>query len=491
MTRAIETALYEAEAVRQIDAAAIAGGISGAALMQRAAEASWQALRQRAPEARRIGVLCGPGHNGGDGYALAEIARGAGYQVRLFQWGGVPDTATARPFVKAWQSGGGGAAPLEQALAWDADIWVDGLLGIGLDRPVPDDLHEMINAFNARAQPLLALDVPSGLNATTGQVMGAAFEAQLTVSFIAHKLGLWTGAGPHFAGQRLLADLSVPEGAYQGIFPAARLMAEITSADLPRRLVHAHKGHHGHVLVIGGNEGAMGAALMCARAALRSGAGYVSVATRAAHASVMAAAQPELMVNAAESPNALAPLTRRASVLAVGPGLGQDEWARWVLDAALASGLPAVVDADALNGLAQRPQRLGGTVLTPHPKEAARLLRRDLAAIEADRASAVRELQQRFGGAVVLKGAGSLVADGSPLLSCCPAGNPGMAVAGMGDALTGVIAALMAQGLSPERAAALGVRAHADAGDRAAALIGQRGMIPSDVIAALPCVLNP
>lgn len=491
MTKAIETALYEAQAVRQIDAAAIAGGISGSALMQRAAEAAWQSLRERWPEARRIGVLCGPGHNGGDGYALAAIARDAGCQVRLYQWGAVPDTDTARPFIRAWRSAGGEVAPLQAALEASADVWVDGLLGIGLDRPVDDEVQGVINSFNARRHAVLALDVPSGLNASTGQVMGAAFEAQLTVSFIAHKVGLWTGAGPHVAGRRVLADLSVPHAAGQGVAPAATLIPAITAADLPRRRADAHKGQQGHVLVMGGNDGAMGAALMCARAALRSGAGYVSVATRSAHAGVMVAAQPELMVSAAESPAVLATLIRRASVLAVGPGLGQDEWARWVLDAALAAGLPAVLDADALNGLAQRPQRLGGTVMTPHPREAARLLRCVLGAVEADRPAAVRQLQQWFGGAVVLKGAGTLVASGAATLRCCPAGNPGMAVAGMGDVLTGVIAALMAQGIAPDAAAALGVRAHADAGDRVAARIGQRGMIPSDLIDALRGVLNP
>lgn len=491
MTSVIEAALYEAQAVRRIDAAAIAGGIPGQVLMQRAAEAAWQALRQRWPEARRVGVLCGPGHNGGDGYALAEIARRAGHPVRAFQWGTTPASSTARPFVRAWQAGGGDTAPLATALDQDMDIWVDGLLGIGLDRAVSDDLQSIIKAFNAQGRPLLALDVPSGLNATTGQVMGAAFEAQLTVSFIAHKIGLWTGAGPHFAGERQLARLAVPVVGFEGEVPAARLIPEIGGADLPRRFAHAHKGHHGHVLVIGGNEGAMGAALMSARAALRSGAGYVSVATRAAHVGHMVGAQPELMVSAAESPSALAALIRRASVLAVGPGLGQDEWARWVLDAALAAGLPAVLDADALNALAQRPQRLGGTVLTPHPKEAARLLGIEVGEVEADRPAAARRLQRNFGGTVALKGAGTLVADGSLTLRCCPVGNPGMAVAGMGDVLTGVIAALMAQGLAPERAAALGVRAHAEAGDRAARRVGQRGMIPSDVIGRLPGVLNP
>ena len=483
--------MYEAEAVRLIDAAAIAGGIPGPVLMQRAAEAAWQVLKDTWPSARRIGVLCGPGNNGGDAYALAVMARREGYQVRVFQWREAPASATAMPFVSAWKAGSGGVVwPIDTVGEWSAELWVDGLLGIGVDRPVPEDLRSLINTVTRCGLPLLSLDLPSGLNASTGQVMGAALRADITVSFIAHKLGLWTGAGPHYAGRRQLATLDVPAAAYAAAAPAAQQIPTITRAHLPSRLAHAHKGHHGHVLVIGGNEGAAGAALMCARAALRSGAGYVSVATRAAHVSLMVGAQPELMVSAAESPQQLARLISRASVLAVGPGLGGDDWSRWVLDAALAAGLPTVIDADGLNGLAQRPQRLGGTVLTPHPKEAARLLGSTVDAVEADRLAAVRQLTGRYGGAVVLKGAGSLVA-GEGEVHCCPVGNPGMAVAGMGDVLTGVIAALMAQGLDPLRAACVGVRAHADASDHVAAALGQRGLLPSDVIGALPGVLNP
>lgn len=490
MTAHGEHALYEADAVRRIDAAAIASGIAGSALMLRAAEAAWQVAVQQWPAARSIAVLCGPGHNGGDGYALALLARNSGRHVRLFQWQSPPRSDTAQPFVTAWQQAGGRIEPLAQACDAAPDLWVDAVLGIGLNRAPPEDLAAVIARVNAQAGAVLALDVPSGLNASTGEAPGAVIKADLTVSFIAHKLGLWTGAGPHCCGVRVLDRLAVPDIAYAGETPAATLIGPVTAVDLPPRDRHAHKGHHGHVLVIGGSTGAIGAALLCARAALRAGAGYVSVATRAEHVATLVGAQPELMVHGVEAAEALMPLLRRASVVAIGPGLGQERWGRSLLDAAIASGLPAVIDADGLNLLAQRPQQLGGTVLTPHPGEAARLLVQTVADVERDRHQAVTQLAQRYGSTVVLKGAGSLVCDGGHV-GCCPTGNPGMAVAGMGDVLTGIIAALMAQGRSPAEAARLGVRVHADAGDIVAGRRGQRGLLPSDTIEALSGPLNP
>jgi ADP-dependent NAD(P)H-hydrate dehydratase / NAD(P)H-hydrate epimerase len=485
-----EGTVYEADAVRRIDAAAIAGGIAGSALMQRAAQAAWLHGRQRWPGAQRIAVLCGPGHNGGDGYALALLATAAGCTVRLFQWQDPPQSDTAAPFVRAWRAQGGLIEAAEAAAGWTPDLWVDALLGIGLNRAPPDDLATLIESVNAHPAPVLAMDVPSGLNASTGAQPGAAIQAALTVSFIAHKLGLWTGAGPHFAGTRMLASLDVPPQAFANIAPAATLIDAVTGDDLPRRRQHAHKGQHGHVLVVGGNTGAIGAVLLAGRAALRGGAGYVSVATRSEHVAALVAAQPELMVHGIDQVDTLMPLLRKASVVAIGPGLGQDRWARALLDAAISSGRPAVIDADGLNLLAQRPQQLGGTVLTPHPGEAARLLGATVVEVEHNRLNAVHRLAQGYGSTAVLKGAGSLVSDGRRT-ACCPTGNPGMAVAGMGDALTGVIAALMAQGMAPFDAARAGVRVHADSGDWVAARRGPRGMLPGDVIDVLGRFLNP
>lgn len=495
MKEAVTTALYGSQALREIDAAAIAGGIPGAELMRRAAAAAWREARQRWPAARRIVVCCGSGNNGGDGYALASLARAEGCEVRLFQLGRRPAGESAGPAVAAWLAAGGtveDAATPDDLAESDPQLVVDALFGIGLTRPVEGAAARWLAAINACPAPVLSLDLPSGLDADTGQVRGLAVRADLTVSFIGHQLGAWTGAGPGHCGTRILDTLAVPAAAYAGIEPLASFItAEDLRQALPRRLRHAHKGHHGHVLVVGGAPGMAGAALLAARAALRGGAGWVSLATVPDHASALVAAQPEVMVQAVAAPEGLRPLLARADVVVLGPGLGIHEWGQRLFDAVLASGRPLVVDADGLNILAQRPQMLGGSVITPHPGEAARLLGLGRAAdVEADRGGAVRRLQARYQAVCVLKGAGSLVADGRRL-RLCPSGNPGMAVGGMGDVLAGLIGALMAQGLDPATAATVGVRAHADAADAVAALRGERGLLPSDVVEALYRPLNP
>ncbi len=232
----------------------------------------------------------------------------------------------------------------------------------------------------------------------------------------------------------------------------------------------------------------MGAALLAARAALRAGAGWVSVATRQAHAAAMTAAQPELMCRGVEDARELGPMLEAASVIALGPGLGQTHWGRALFGQAVAAKKPLVVDADGLNWLAQNPMRRDDWVLTPHPGEAARLLDTDTSQIQSSRFSAAMSLQQRYGGVAVLKGAGSVICDGA--LQLCPYGNPGMAVGGMGDVLAGVIAALLGQGLTAAAAARSGVLAHALAGDEAAQR-GERGLLPSDLLPLLRRFLNP
>jgi hydroxyethylthiazole kinase-like uncharacterized protein yjeF len=336
----------------------------------------------------------------------------------------------------------------------------------------------------------LAVDVPSGLNADTGTVLGAAVQADVTVTFIGAKPGLYTASGKECAGEVVVCDLGIPEGAYKDIESSATLMrVEDLVLSLTRRDRNAHKGHNGHVLLIGGNHGMGGAILLAARAALCAGGGLVTVATRAQYAGVLTSAQPELMCRALETQTDLFALIQCADVIAIGPGLGQDAWARELLGRVLQSKLPLVLDADALNLLAQEPSRCEHWVLTPHPGEAARLLDTSTADIQSQRPTAALQLQQRYGGVIVLKGAGTWVQSATQA-QLCPYGNPGMAVGGMGDALTGIIAAFIAQGLTLEQAAASGVLAHALAGDRAAQK-GERGLLPSDLIVELRAVVNP
>lgn len=485
--------LYRAEQVREFDRRAIeAHGIGGYALMTRAAAAALGALRARWPQAHRLRVLCGAGNNAGDGYALARLARQAGLDAAV-GWLGDPATlrGDARTAADAAAHAQVPLQPFAPALLDDADVIVDALLGTGLGRPLAGDWAAAVAAANASTAPVLSLDIPSGLQTDTGAILGEAVRAELTVTFIAPKLGLYTGSGPECAGEIQVASLDVPEAVFAGIEPAA---ARVTAAELPawlpaRRARDAHKGAFGHVLVVGGQPGMSGAPRLAAEAAARTGAGLVSVATHPGHAAMLNLGRPELMCRAALTAADLEPLLARASVLAIGPGLGQNDWGRGLLAAALETGLPCVLDADALNLLAAEPARRGEWILTPHPGEAARLLGCAAAAVQADRPAAVRALQARYGGVVVLKGTGTLVHDGRRTWLVA-AGNPGMASGGVGDVLTGVIAGLLAQGLAPLGAAVGGALVHALAGDSAAAG-GERGLLAGDLLDALRRWVNP
>lgn len=490
----VHAALYTAAQVRALDARAIErNGVSGFDLMQRAAWAAFESLRRRWPQARRLCVLCGPGKNGGDGYLLALLAREAGFAVEVLALGaaGEGDAVIAR---ERWLAAGGTIIEIDAAgfALPPAEVYVDALFGTGLARPLENEAAAAVTALNDLGAPLLALDVPSGLCADTGRVLGTAVRASACVSFVAWKRGLFTHEGPDHCGELELATLDLPASLYHEA--DARLLAWPQARNLlPPRRKNSHKGCYGHVLAIGGDIGMGGAIRLAAEAALRVGAGLVSVATRAEHVSAINAARPEAMVAAVDGPQDLKPLLERASVLALGPGLGTRAWGHAHWRTALARELPAVLDADALNLLAREPRRFddAAVVLTPHPGEAARLLGRDMAAVQGDRFAAARELARRFHAVVVLKGAGSLIAAPDGELALCRWGNPGMASGGMGDVLSGVIAALLAQGLKAFDAARFGVALHARAGDAVARTRGQVGLVASDLFAPLQRELNP
>lgn len=480
--------LYSSAQVREIDRRAVAGQANtGYALMQRAAAAAWRELRERKPDATRIDIVCGPGNNGGDGYEIASLAKNAGVEVRVWAVGEPKPGTEAAIACAAWRRLGA-VRPYAPGVLDGASLIVDALYGTGLSRaPVHVAAVAIAEMRSSRAW-VLAVDVPSGLHADTGQPLDQAVRADLTVSFIGRKFGLYTAQGPDHAGERVFDALAVEADA--DIASLAHLLdaSELRSA-LPKRSRGAHKGGNGFVLLIGGDSGFAGAILLATRAALRSGAGLVAVATRGEHAGVLAAAQPEAMFRGADDADALQPLLQKAGVIAIGPGLGRHDWGRAMWQAALATKLPLVVDADALNLLAQTPSRRDSWVLTPHPGEAARLLGCDVKTVEADRLAAVRALADRYGGCAILKGAGSLIAGGHGV-AVCPYGNPGMATGGMGDTLTGIVAALIAQQLPLEQAARIGVLVHARAGDLAAQH-GERGLLPGDLIDSLRAVVNP
>lgn len=490
--------LYSADQVRELDRRATEElGVPGYVLMQRAARASFEALRERWPDARRIAILCGPGNNGGDGYEIARLARAAGLDVRVAQVGNVAERGDAVTARTAWLASSGEVPAFGDEFATDplreADVICDAIFGIGITREVSGVARAAIEAINRRSarQGVIAIDLPSGLDADDGRVHGVAVRADLTISFIGRKLGLYVGDAPDYAGERRFAGLDLPATLIDSSPTLADLLDPTElRAVLPQRARTSHKGRHGHVLLIGGDTGMAGAMLLAARGALRAGAGLVSVATRAAHASALTLAQPEVMFRAVESADQLDPLLARCSVIAIGPGLGQESWGEALLERAIASRKPLVLDADALNLLASAPRRfVDDSVLTPHPAEAARLLGKSTPGVQGARVESADALFERYGAVIVLKGAGTLIRGVRRAL--CPFGNPGMGVGGTGDVLTGVIAGLRAQGLSAERAARCGVLAHALAGDAAAVAGGERGLLPSDLIDHLRAVVNP
>lgn len=488
--------LYTAAQARELDQlAAQDWGLPSLTLMERAGAAAVERLTQRYPDARNLLVVCGGGNNGGDGYAAARLALEQGLAAQV---AAVADPERlqgdaahcARRFAEA------GPGLIEKTLSpaalARADLIVDALFGTGLSRVAQGAFLAAIDMINEAAAPALALDLPSGLCADAGTPLGAAVKADATLSFIGLKRGLFTGAGPECCGEVLFDDLGAPAGLYQEVKAGAALIDPASVAQgLPHRPRHAHKGDCGHALIIGGDRGYLGAALLAGSAAARAGAGLVTVATRPEHAAQLALFRPELMTVALKAPQDLSGPLRRADVVALGPGLGRGEWAAGLFAKALETRLPMVVDADALNLLAADPQRRQNWVLTPHPGEAARLLETSVQALQADRFAAVAALREKFGGTALLKGAGSLVLKAQGPIRVNRSGNPGMATGGMGDVLTGLIAGLVAQGLAPGAAAVAGVCLHGQAADACAAASGQRGLLAGDLLAALPPLLNP
>lgn len=467
-------------------------------LMARAGLAAWRLLLQRWPQAQKIGVACGPGNNGGDGYVLAALALGSGRQVSVLRLGEGGNAGVAQRAESVYRQTGGQVDRFNADVALpQVDLWVDALFGIGLHRALGGAAADLVQALNRDARergvPLLALDVPSGVDADTGDDHGLSLRADVTLSFIAGKPGLYTGRGRVAAGEVVVDALGLADHVFDDLEPAARIAC--TDA-LPRcfapRERDAHKGHFGHVLCIGGDHGYGGALALCAEAAHRVGAGLVSAATRAEHVPVLLARRPETMVRSVDDGDALQALLDRATVVAIGPGLGDSDWSASLLCTAMHAGKPVVLDADALNAIARRDaEPLRDAVLTPHPGEAARLLGTTTDAIASDRLRHARQLATRFDCVVVLKGAGTVVAAPGQVPILIDAGNPGMATGGMGDVLTGVIAGLIAQGATPFHAAACGALLHALAADCAAHEGGERGLLPSDLFARLRSLANP
>jgi NAD(P)H-hydrate epimerase len=485
---------YSVEQAREIDRLAAASfELPGELLMERAGRAAAALVRSRYPLAQRVAVVCGTGNNGGDGYVLARVLAESRREVYVYAPDqALPSRGEAASACAAWQAAGGQMSIFSGELP-DVDLVVDALFGIGLKR-APQGVHaQLIDAMNAQAAPVLALDVPSGLDADTGATPGVAVSAHTTLTFIGLKQGLLSGRAPALVGELLVDELELPKVLFACVPAAARVLKrEQLATWLPQRARDAHKGNFGHVLVVGGDEGYGGAVRLAAEAAARVGAGLVSVATRAAHVNSILSARPELMVRGVAGPGDLEALLDKASVVVVGPGLGQSAWSQTLLAAITERGLPVVMDADALNLLAQAacvlPEQV---VITPHPGEAARLLDLTPAEVQADRFAAAQRLAEFFQATVVLKGAGTVVCDGPQNLAICPLATPALASGGSGDVLAGCIGGLIAQGLGAANAARAAVLMHALAGLAAAADGGERGTLAGDLMPYLRRYANP
>lgn len=479
--------LYSAESVRELDRRVIAAlDIPSIALMKRAGRRAFAQLMLRWPDLRRLQVYCGGGNNGGDGYVVAALA--AQKQIPVAAYACVPpeklsgDARTAYEY--AVREGVHVVQSLTELDAEDGDtVIVDALLGTGFSGELREPVGHAVERINRSVAPVLAVDVPSGLNADTGHG-DRAVQADVTVTFIGRKLGLFCGRGPALCGEVIFEDLGAPAEVYRSLDPLAwRYTGESVPRLAPRR-ADAYKNQFGHVLVVGGDTGFGGAALMAAESTARAGAGLVSLATRPEHLAAALTRCPEVMAHPVISGQELEPLLEIPDVIAVGPGLGRSPWGEQLLARAGRAEVPLVVDADALNILAGGRVLAGvrrdDWVLTPHVGEAARLLGWDTAEVLADPLAAVREVQAKFSGVVVLKGAGTLIAhDGG--VDLINGGNPGMASGGMGDLLTGIIAALIGQRMPLVDAVRLAVWLHGAAGDHAAAE-GQRGLLATDLL---------
>jgi len=504
--------VFTAEQMRRLDARAVAErGIPGAILMENAgrgaAEALLAALPARGLRARglRAAIVCGKGGNGGDGFVVARRLKRAGARPAVYL--AAPpeeirgDAAAKyhemrRAGIAATVVGEGGA--LAPRLA-GADVVVDALLGTGTRGPLAPPMASLIEAVNASARPVVALDIPSGLPADGEPPSGPVVRAWLTTTFAGLKLGLVIGPGVALAGRVVVVDIGAPVE-LAGDVTTFLLDAADVAPLFPPRARDAHKGTYGHLLVIAGSVGKTGAAALCARAAMRAGTGLVTVATSASAQPVVASLSLETMSEpmpeteartiALKARDALTELGKARDAVAIGPGLGLDEETRrLVRELVRELPRPMAVDADALTALTGHLDDLraaaGPRYLTPHPGEMARLVGASIADVQRDRIGTARAFAVRHGVHVCLKGSRSVIAgpDGQVLLN--PTGNPGMASGGTGDVLTGILGGLLARGLPAERALAAAVYLHGLAGDVAAERVGEEALVAGDVIESL------
>jgi len=475
--------------------AAKLAGVSLYTLMERAGAEVFSVLRKCYSGASKLLVLAGKGNNGGDAYVVAALAAKQGMQVTVCEFASEgrwsEDTTQAR---NQWLKTPGRTLLWSEVKLNHYDVIVDGLLGTGITGDVKAPYSDIIHRINNSMLPVIAIDVPSGLHADSGAVCGVAIQAQHTVTFVGIKAGLVTGQGKEYAGELHFESLGIGDEFQRLAHTKGRVFDFRQLRSLPKRSLYSHKGTYGKLLCIGGNKGMPGSIRMTAEAAMRCGAGLVKVFCHPDNVAMVASGRPELMIESAEEK--LIEALHWCSSIVIGPGLGANDWAirllKLTLDHALEKHKAIVLDADALNLYSRNrklilPKHL--TIITPHPAEAARVLQSSVAEVEKNRYGAVRELSNQFDCVALLKGPGSLVASQGNLW-VCKNGNPGMATAGMGDVLSGVLGALLAQGMGLRLSAVYGMCLHSYAADLASAELGERGLLSSDLFPWLRKLVN-
>jgi hydroxyethylthiazole kinase-like uncharacterized protein yjeF len=476
-------------------------GVPSLELMERAGEGLAGVIARHAP-AGRIVIVCGKGNNGGDGLVAARILRQAGRDVEVLAVWPV-ESLQGDAAEQLGRLPGDRPVPFEPARLDEAHAIVDALLGTGSTGAPRDPAGSVIEAVNASSAPVVAADVPSGVDASTGAVAGAAVRALATATFHRAKPGLWIHPGKAHAGTVEVIDIGIPAGAPAE--PEIGLIGPAVLAEMPRRTPESTKFSSGNVFVIGGSSGLTGAPTMAAMAAMRAGAGYVTVGAPASLEATFSARLLEAMLaglpeeRGALTVEAVEPALEaihRADAVVLGPGLGRSEGAQAFARAMFERvEVPLVVDADGLNALAgifrdDLPQRRSPTVLTPHAGELGRLVGIESAAIGRDRLERAREAAAHSRAIVVLKGDDTLVAEPTGRVAISPGGAPGLATAGTGDVLSGVLGAMLAKGLAPAHAVCAAVHVHVRAGRLAAEPHGPDAVIASDVIVRLPAALT-
>ena len=477
--------LYSPETVYQLDKAAVSvDGYTEIELMQRAGRCVWRALQQRWPDVEKITVFAGSGNNGGDAFVVALCAREQGIDVQLLIQGDLSrQSATSSHYRHHWQQDGGEFEDW-QGQDLTGEVIVDGLLGIGLQRELNAEWQELIAAINCHDVPRIAIDIPSGLNGLTGNPQPVAVRAQLTVTFIGAKTGQLLADGPDYCGELVFEDLGVSGAARDGV--AAQLDIVESCHLPPPRKKNSHKNHYGNLLIVGGDQGMSGAVTLAARAALRSGAGLVTALVHPQCRNNLAAF-PEIMTLGWDALRARLP---QASVILVGPGLGNSEDAKKCLQLLQRISLPMVVDASALDADFLQSLNSDQVVITPHPGEAAALLSCSADEVQANRLAASADLAESFGATCVLKGSGTLISATGRLTAINTRGNPGMASAGMGDVLGGIIAAMIGQRMPVFEAARSAVLIHALCAEVFSEDQDQTGLIAGDIIDLIPRIVK-